>query len=221
MARTYRTIEDLRTELSARLGFGGQMGAASVNAPILNSFLQTAQDQIWQDVEFHHLRRAVIKTVGYDQITLSYPDDCDPERILSVSVLEDGDWLPVHRGIEEADYSTSDERDRPRRWEAYDQMEVWPQPDGEYQIKIRYQARCARFLQDGDRASINDRLIFLHALASAKAHYRQPDASVYSNQFQAMLNQAKAQSRGKRVHSRRSRDVADPYARAPSDRNHV
>lgn len=224
MARLYRTIEDLRTELAARLGFGGQVGAAAVNAAILNSFLQTAQDQIWQEVEFHHLVKAVTKTVGYDQTVIAYPNDCDPERILAVTVLDGEDWIPLHRGIEETDYTYSDDRDRPVRWEAYDKLEVWPQPDGEYQVKIRYQRTLDPFLNDGDRATIDDRLIFLHALASAKAHYRQPDADTYANQFSAMLLKVKSQARGKRVHARgRPRGTGRPgtYSRAPNARNHV
>ncbi|MEX2964485.1 hypothetical protein [Microbulbifer sp. TYP-18] len=220
MARQYRTLEKLRQQLSARLGFGGQAGASSVNAPILNSFLYDAQQQLWEQVDWHHLIRFADKTVGYGQRLLEYPQDCDPERVLSVAVYDGVEWLPLARGIDWQHRDPLNTLDRPCRWEMADQLELHPQADRTYPLRIRYVRKPDRFEGEGDRASLNDNLIFLHALYNAKLHYRQPDADRYGAQLESELLQVKSRSRGRRVH-RRKIIQSDPYGRAPRAADHV
>ena len=43
-----------------------------------------------------------------------------------------------------------------------------------------------------------DRLVFQHALAAAKAHYRQPDAQVSASTFHNMLSKEKMRQRENR-----------------------
>lgn len=43
---TFQTLSEIRTELSARLGFGAQPGAEIINQPVLDSIIQRAQTNI-------------------------------------------------------------------------------------------------------------------------------------------------------------------------------
>lgn len=210
MARQFRTLEDIRRELSDRLGFGGAAGAGAINAGILNSFLRNGQRQLWDEVDWHHLIKFADKTVGYGQNVIEYPTDCDPERILEVAVQENGYWYQLERSIEWRDRDWMEDADRPVRWEAFATMELYPKADREYPLKIKYVAALARFEQDNDRASLPEDLILLHALANGKAHYRHPDAPQYAGEFNQMLMKARNRAQGKRVFKRgRSTRVSD------------
>lgn len=44
-----KTLQQLRVEVAARLGFGAQGGADIVQAPLLNSLLQRSQEEIIQE----------------------------------------------------------------------------------------------------------------------------------------------------------------------------
>ena len=45
-------------------------------------------------------------------------------------------------------------------------------------------------------ATLDDEMILLHALANAKAHYRQPDAQIYQGQLNSLLGHIRGQSFG-------------------------
>ena len=206
MPRQYRQLQEIRQDLAARLGFGGAAGAGSLNVGNLNSALQVAQDQLWQDHDWHHLITFKDETVGFEQNELDYPTDCHPDRILSVAVWDGYYWWELHRGIDWSNRDFTDDLDRPYRYECYEHMELHPKADKVYPVKIQYVAKPGRFTQDGDRASIDDNLVLLHALATLKAHYRHPDAQMIASQLQTMLANLKSRSAGKRVHkSRRSK----------------
>lgn len=196
----YRTLGELRSELARRLGFGAQ-GSAGINSGLLDSFLQGAQAQVYAQFDWRHLITNDEITTGVGQTLYDWADDCDPTRVRDVAVL-DAVWMPMREGISFAMRSTADSRSIPARYERFAQMEVWPEPDAVYTIRRYYVARCGRFTQDNDRASLDDNLIFLHALTNAKLHYRQQDGQVYANQLNAMMTNLKAQNRGQAVVSR-------------------
>jgi hypothetical protein len=51
-----------------------------------------------------------------------------------------------------------------------------------------------RFTQDADRATLDDEMVLLHALANGKAHYRHPDAESYKGQLDALMARIRGQS---------------------------
>ena len=51
----YRTLEALRTELSARLGMGGMGASGGASLSLLNSFLRNGQDQLYRMQDWRHL----------------------------------------------------------------------------------------------------------------------------------------------------------------------
>jgi hypothetical protein len=210
----FETLGNLRADLSRRLGFGAQ-GSSGINSGILDSFLQGAQSQLWEQFEWRNLITYDEKTTGIGQTLYDWAADCDPNRPLREIAVNDGTrWVPMCEGIDWA-HRSDDVQSQPARYERYGQMEIWPAPDTAYVIRRYYVATCGRFTQDGDRASIDDKIVFLHALASAKAHYKQADAQIYSQQLGVMLDKLKAHSRGQAVHRRNDPD--DVYLARPRD----
>ena len=118
----------------------------------------------------------------------------------------------MHEGIS-WDNRSDDQQFQPSRYERFAQMEIWPAPDAIYTIRRYYIASPGRFTQDNDRASIDDQLIFLHAVTNAKIHYKQSDGQAYANQLNAMLEKLKAKNRGQSVISRGGREETPPRPR--------
>ena len=96
----------------------------------------------------------------------------------------------------------ADTRYYPRRFERKAQLEIWPQPDAKYTIQADSYARLGRFTQDGDRATIDDDIVFLYALWLGKMHYRHPDAKVYETSLGALLSKLKTKAHGDRRYFR-------------------
>lgn len=193
----YRTLGELRSDLSRRLGFGAQ-GSSGINSALLDTFLQNAQEQLHASFEWRNLIKYDDKVCGVGQTLLDYADDCEQTHIRDVAVYDGSRWVPMKEGIT-FEMRSQDSTSIPCRYERYAQMEVWPVPDQIYTIRRYYVASPARFTQDNDRASIDDGLIFLHAVANAKLHYKQNDGQAYANQLNAMLYKLKAKNRGQAV----------------------
>lgn len=210
---TFQTLGELRSKLAKRLGFGAA-GSAGINSGILDSFLQDAQDQLFDQFEWRNLIKYDEKMTGVGQDLYDWAADCDPINILKIAIHDGTRWALMNEGIDWA-MRSDDAQNTPGRYERYSQMEVWPAPDSQYIIRRYYVATPGRFTQDNDRASLDDGLIFLHALANAKAHYRHPDATTYANQLNAKLEKLKGKNRGKSVHRRGEPDGV--YQARPRD----
>ena len=207
----YRTLGELRSDLSRRLGFGAQ-GSSGINSALHDSFLQNAQDQLFAAFEWRNLIKYDEKTTGVGQTLYDWASDCDPTHIRQIAIYDGSRWVTMAEGIDWP-MRSNDQRFMPSRYERYNQMEVWPSPDAAYTIRRYYVATPARFTQDNDRASIDDGLVFLHALTNAKLHYRQEDGQAYANQLNAMLEKLKAKNRGQAVVSRRGTVEPPPRPR--------
>jgi len=197
----YRTLGELRADLSLRLGFGAA-GSSGVNSALIDSFLRGAQDQLYAQFDWRHLITYDEKVTGVGQTLYDWAEDCDPNRVTEVAVWDGSRWVPMKEGIDWAMRSDASTQSIPARYERFSQMEVWPEPDAAYTIRRYYVVAPSRFTQDNDRASIDDSLIFLHALTNAKLHYRQPDGSAYASQLNAMMLSLKGKNRRMVVHRR-------------------
>ena len=94
---------------------------------------------------------------------------------------------------------------RPSRYERRSQIEIWPSPDSaNYKIWLEYVQRLGRFTMDADRASIDEDIILLHALSNSKSHYGHPDADIYIQQLNALLQRLKSGGLGSKRYSRLS-----------------
>ena len=205
----FQTLGELRALVTQRLGFGSAGAAAGVIAGTIDNFLFNAQVQLYLQADWKKLQHYADKTVGVGQFLIDYPTvvggapaDANAERILKIAVKVNSLWVDLKEGINTEHYSYQDRQYYPQRYERYSQIELWPQADIAYTVRIWYIRELGRFTQDGDRCTIDDDLIFLHALANAKAHYRQPDAELYSGQMQSILTQLKTKQFGTRSYRR-------------------
>lgn len=196
-----RTLADMRSELQTRLGFGMSGQAGIVNSPIMGSFLRSAQEQLYAQFDWRELCTSDEILTGTEQALYDYPEDCNVERIQSIAIWDGAYWLPLEEGITLENRSL-DVYDRPFKYERGAQLEVWPVPRGQFRMRREYVKTLGPFSESNDRCSLPSEMVFLFALANAKAHYRQPDADRYEKQMEALLARLKAKHRGQSVWTR-------------------
>jgi len=190
-----KTLGEIRSDILVRLGFGAGGSAAITNSTLIDSFIRDAQYQLYNQFDWKELIKYNDVSTGVDQSLYDYPDDCNIERVMSVEVKESDTWYPLKEGII-MDMRSHMEAGRPCRYERFEQMEVWPPADlSTYTLRVWYVKALPNLVADNDRMVIDSNLVFLHALTAAKSHYRQPDASIYSGQLEALLNRLRAKNR--------------------------
>lgn len=205
-APLYQTRGELRAELSGRLGFGATGASAGINQTNLNSIISRAQDLLYWTHDWSRLRRYTDVDIGVNQYLVDYPDTCNPERIKAIA-LNTGTaatpvWSsPLKRGISSSMYTTQGNTGPPWRWEPYEQIEFFPKANQLYSARVFYVRTLNPLTDDAHRTTIESTLVFIVALARAKAHYRHPDAKIYGDDSEALLLKLKSKSWGKDVFS--------------------
>ncbi len=202
MAAVYRSLGALRSELLARLGMGAMGASGGANGMLVDSFLRNGQEQLYELQDWRHLTDYFEITTGVDQNLYDYPitgtmqtQGCaQSQRILRIETEVNNLWTKIDEGITTGMWSTMDTRSQPARYDRYAQILVYPKADAAYTMRVWFVADLARFTEDNDRCSIPDSMVLLHALANAKAHYRQPDATVYQGQLNTLLSQLRGRS---------------------------
>lgn len=213
----YRTLETLRTNLLARLGMGGMGASGGANLTSIDSFLQNGQAQLYRMQDWKHLIDYQDKTLGQDQNLLDYPtvgvmsgQTCARDkRVLKVETTYSGQYLQLQEGIETEMWSTMDTQSSPARYERYAQLLIYPKANQTYTVRIWFVGDLGRFTENDDPCTLDDEMVFLHALANAKAHYRQPDAPTYQGQLNTLLGALRGQSFGSNGVYRRG-DFGEP-----------
>lgn len=206
----YRTLGDLRGELLARLGMGAMGASGGANGALMNSFLRSAQAQLYTMADWSHLKGFKEIATGVGQNAYDYPAPCArDQRVLKVETHVAGQVVELREGITPSMWSTMETRSQPARYERLEQLLIYPKPDQAYTLRVWYIRDLGRFTQDNDRATLDDDLILLHALANAKAHYRQPDAQIYQGQLDTQLARIRGRSFGSNGVYRRG-DCAAP-----------
>lgn len=191
-----KTLGQLRGDLMARLGFGAQ---AALPPPgmteLLNSFLIEAQELLFRRYNVLRTERFYSWPLEAGVNLYDLPDNAetctkklDPRSVTWVGAVRDGQWYPLVCGIDPTLYS-HDITGRPERYEIRQCIEIWPKPDtSEGSLVIKGHFGLEPFAADTDKATIDDRAVFLLALANAKSHYRQPDAQNYVQQLEVFID---------------------------------
>lgn len=200
VAKVYRTLGELRMELQDRLGGASQGQNAGVKAPVLNSMLRSAQKSLYLEFDWQTLIRYQDVTLGANAIRIDYPTFMDAERLIQIGVKVSNSWQEVKRGITLTMYTTQDNPSYPVRFEEQDQIEFWPRADQSYLLRVWGIKALPRFTEDQDRAIIDDDLVFLWALATAKAHWGHKDAQAVGNQVEQLRVKLRSKSWKKRVY---------------------
>lgn len=190
-----RTLLDLRSSLMRRLGFAVQVD----NPPpgmteLLNDFLQDAQRQLYRRFNSLHTERFFKWDMEIGNRFYGMMDNSDTcvKRLDAYKVtwvgIEDANnaWYELDAGIDPVLY-TMNKVGIPYRYEIRQCIEVWPAPSTAYTLWIKGHFGLLAFAADEDVSTIDSDLIFLHALANAKAHYGQADANNYFNQLNSTL----------------------------------
>lgn len=222
-ANTYRTLRQLEVALYARLGFGAAGSSPLLNRDLLRSTLYEAQHQLYWQCDFPTLNAWQDVTVPAGAYLIDYPTDANPQRILALGVNINAAgaspaWRYLRQGITLMHYDTLDTTGYPRRFELRDQVEFWPKADVDRTVRVFYIKSLGRFDRDNDRCTIDDGLVFLHALATCKAHYKQSDASAVDAQLAGMLSRMKHAAFGQKRFLPEWQQVDDRYAEAATPR---
>jgi hypothetical protein len=204
----FDTLDTLRNRLMVRLGFAAQLAAPPPGMPeLLTSFLQEAQVLIYARHPSARTERIFTWTMAagerhYDlpanrEQSPSNPEGTctrrlNPDRVTWVGVERGSRWYALQHGINPALY-TSDRQGWPERYEIRQCIEVWPVPsDSTMLLRVKGHFGLDPFTAGTDRTTIDSTLVFLLALANAKAHYGQPDAGNYVTQFERHLGELTA-----------------------------
>jgi hypothetical protein len=215
----YRTLAELRAALLARLGMGAMGASGGANATAIDSFLRNGQAQLYRMQDWKHLIDYQDKTLGTSQNLLDYPEAgvmsggsaARDKRILRIETAYNGQWRVLTEGIRTSDWDTMDTLSYPSKFERYAQLLMYPKADQEYTVRVWFVRDLDPFTESEHRATLDDEMIFLHALANAKGHYRQPDAPTYQGQLNTLLATLRGQSfSSDGVYRRDERPPAEP-----------
>lgn len=213
----FRTLGDLRSELLSGVGMGGMGASGGANQALIDRFLRNGQAQLYRMQDWRHLIDYKDYTTGVSQNLYDYPNagafgsvGCPRDRrITKVEVLYAGEYKALREGITTEMWSTMDTQGPPTRYERYAQLLVYPKSDAAYTLRVWFVADLLPFTDSSHVATLDDEMIMLHALAHAKAHYRQPDAKLYSDDLEVLYGSIRGQSFGSNAVFRRGSEAAD------------
>lgn len=222
---TKRSLGSLRQELRDRLGFAAQGAQAGPNTATMDSFLRQAQVMLYWEFDWKYLILTTNITTNQGQSFYDWPNDVDPDRLITVVLVDNAastpNIWPLVEGIDWAHDNYNTPQGRAERYERRDQIEIWPEPDSaNYEIRLEYIKRLGAFTIDTDKATIEEDVILLFAIAAAKAHYRHPDASLYISQTDRFLRRLKGNNMGHKRFIRNGGQIhGDPHS-YDNPRNH-
>lgn len=189
----YETLSQLRTRMLVRLGYSAQAATPPPGmTTLLDDFLRSAQRTLYMKYTELRTERFFTWTMepGVRFYDLPENEDACTKSLNALKLtwagVEDlnGAWLPLISGIPPEFYTGISQRSLPERYEIRQCIEVFPAPDQAYTLRIKGHFNLLPFTADADQTTIDSELVFLWALAVAKAHYGQPDA----NNVAAMAN---------------------------------
>jgi hypothetical protein len=198
-------LREVRLELQARLGFGAVDNPAI--APILNSFINEAQEQLYAVGWFKNLDHVWSVTALTGSAVISIPTDAfgalNSDRIEEVSANFGSVGSPAYREVKEGvsqNLRAQVVASFPARYERQSGgIAIFPPRDVDYPVQIKGMRALVPLRDDGDELSIDKPLVFALALAAGKSHYRHPDAQLYLTKANGHLNAVKWQQSGPRI----------------------
>lgn len=189
-----KTLLELRTRMMRRLGFSAQADNPPPGmAELLDDFLRDAQEDLYLKNPSLRTERffrwTMVPGISYygirdnDSSTDFSDMDCtrhlnDASFRISWVGLEDLNnmWFPLRAGIDPSYYTTAQQEGLPQLYEIRSCIEVFPVPNAAYKLWIKGQMGLEPFQAPTDRTTVDSDLVFIWALAAAKAHYGQKDA---------------------------------------------
>ncbi len=195
------TLLNLRVRLMIDLGFASQATNPTPGMKLYcNNRLVSAQNYLYRRFMSLATRRFFRwkMTMGQRFYSLKDNDEnalsnfhMDPNKTIEWAGIQDtrNVWYPLVAGIPPEVYTMAQVPWRPARYDIKGCIEVYPAPDQPYFLWMRGHFGLLPLVQDTDSTTINSEVVYLHALATAKAHYGQPDA----NDVEAQANAYRAE----------------------------
>jgi len=183
------TLLAMRTRLMIRLGFSNQAANPPPGmAAFINDMLLSAQRTLYRQYTALHTRRFFRWKVVPGQRFYSLLDNdedvlsnfhMDPSKTIEWAGVQDvrNVWYPLERGIDPQNYTMLNRPWRPSRFDIKGALEIFPAPDQTYWLWVAGHFGLTSFSADSDTTTLDSELVFLVALANAKAHYGQGDAN--------------------------------------------
>jgi hypothetical protein len=195
------TMTSLQYRMMVRLGFANQANNPPPGMSALTQdFLTAAQTFLYKRYVQLHTKRFFRWKINPGQRFYSLKDNdenvlenvnMDPTKCIEWAGIQDSRnvWYPMIQGIPPQLYTMITKPWRPARYELRNAIEIYPVPDQTYWLWVRAHFGLMSFINPSDTTTIDSELVFLWALANAKAHYGQPDA----NQIAGQANTYKAE----------------------------
>lgn len=179
------TLAALRRRMMVRLGYAAQADNPPPGmAALLDDFLVQAQRSLYR--KFKSLRTERFFKWSMEAGNRFYDlvdndDTCDkkldPYTVIWVGVQDiNNRWYELTQGIPPAFYTAANFQGIPERYEIRQCVEVFPAPTAGYTLRIKGHFGLTALVDDADKTTLDSELVFLLALANAKAHYGAPDA---------------------------------------------
>jgi hypothetical protein len=197
----YDSLSTLQTRMMIRLGFSNQTD----NFPpgmeaLLQEFLQSSQNFLYRRFSQLRTRRWFRWKVIPNQRFYGLLDNdenilqgyaLDPNKVIIYVGIQDSRnvWYPLVEGIPPEAFTMLAKPWRPARYEIRDSIELYPVPDQTYWLWIKGHFGLQSFSNPDDITTIDSELVYLNALANAKAHYGQPDANNIESQANALRSE--------------------------------
>lgn len=154
----------------------------------VNDFLQSGQRYLYRRYKQLHTTRLFRWKVNPGQRFYSLMDNdedvlcdfnMDPNKRIEWAGIQDSRnvWYPLVQGIPPQLYTMINKPWRPSRYEIRQAIEVYPAPDQTYWMWFKGHFGLMSFVLDTDSTTLDAELVFLWALANAKAHFGQKDAN--------------------------------------------
>jgi hypothetical protein len=192
------TLANLRVRLLVDLGFATQSASPPPGMALYcNNVLKGAQNWLYRKYPALNTRHFFRWKMIPGQRFYSFKDNdegptsnagyrIDPLKQIEWAGVQDtrNVWYPLIEGIPPQLYTMITKPWRPARYTIRQGIEVYPAPDQTYWLWLRGHFGLMAFAQDADITTLDSELVYLYALARAKAHYGHADA----NNIAAMAN---------------------------------
>lgn len=173
------TMQEILSELRARLGQVVQGPGTSESDPVLKSFVRDAHDSLVMELgPTAAVKRTIIKLEPgsslYDWHNDIEDEIIDPGRVNGLWIHRtESDRYRLRIGITEPMRASVD-RGEPLRYDTLNgQIEIWPVPDTFYNMMVEYIASPGRFEQKQDLSAVPGRLVLQRALGLAQVYYQE------------------------------------------------
>lgn len=192
-----QTLAELRTRLLVRLGYAAQAASPPPGmASLLSDFLNSANLELYERYPVMRLQRwwtwQTAPGRRFYDVLVDCTDYLDVRHITQAWLQDDMAWFPLVAGISPALYNQVF-LSLPQYYELRDTIELWPVPDkATYLVHFKGNAGPSLLTLDSDTTAVDAHAVFLHALAAAKAHYGQPDATRYDRQLEIYIGRLNA-----------------------------